>query len=372
MMGERYVPETEPGWADIAAAQAGFDPAGLDAVQAFALANESPMDRDIAKALDGGHFSEAGPDGAIIGPTRPRGDPSGLIVRHGRIAAAWGPTGAPDMTFSVTKSYLAICAGLAVDDGLIPDIDAPAHDLVPDLFEASQNRSVTWRHLLQQTSEWEGSLWDKADRIDRNRQLNTPPGAPSLKGTHRDLQPPGAFWEYNDIRVNVLSYALMRVFRRPLPEVLAERIMRPIGASEDWSWHGYENSWIDLEGRRMQSVSGGAHWGGGLMISARDHARVGLLMARGGQWGSRRLLSDDWIAACTTPCALNPQYGFLWWLNSDRGYSPSAPESSFFALGVGRNVIWIDPPRDLVVVVRWLANDALDGFVAAVMAALRE
>ena len=167
------------------------------------------MNRDIAQALAGGHFSEPLPDGEIIGPLRPRGDPSGVILRGGQVAALWGPVNAADQTFSVTKSFLSICAGLAWADGLIPDLDAPARDLVPDLFDAAQNRTITWRHLLTNTSEWEGELWGKADRIDRNRALGTAPGAPSLKGTHRDLQPPGAFWEYNDIRVNVLSYALM-------------------------------------------------------------------------------------------------------------------------------------------------------------------
>ena len=355
----------------VAPAEAGVDAAKLEEAIAFARANESTMDRDIGRALATGHFAEPLPDGEIIGPVAMRGDPNGLILLGGREVARWGPVDAPDMTFSVTKSYLSICAGLAVDDGLIGDIDAPARELVPDLFEAEQNRAITWRQLLQQTSEWEGTLWGKADRIDRHRELGTLPGAPSKKGTHRDLAAPGGFWEYNDIRVNVLSYALMRVFRRPLPEVLAERIMDPIGASRDWTWHGYSNSWEEIDGRRIQSVSGGAHWGGGLMIPSTDHARVGLLMARGGRWEGRQLLSDAWVRACLEPCALNPAYGFMWWLNGGGVQVPSAPESSFFAIGVGRNMIWVDPVLDLVAVVRWIDNAATDGFCARVMAAIR-
>ena len=74
------------------------------------------------------------------------------------------------------------------------------------------------------------------------------------------------------MRVNRLSLALMLAFGRPLPEVLKERIMDPIGASKTWEWHGYDNSWLDINGKRVQSVSGGAHWGGGLWISSLDHA----------------------------------------------------------------------------------------------------
>lgn len=337
----------------------------------FAQQHESTMDRDIGAALADGHFSEPLPDGEIIGPVAPRGNPSGMIWHRGGLVTEWGPVDAPDMTFSVTKSYLSLVAGIAFDDGLIA-LDSPARDAVPELFDAPRNRDITWRHLLEQTSEWEGTLWGKADRIDRHRLLGTAPGAASLKGTHRDLAAPGAFWEYNDIRVNVLALALMQVLRRPLPEVLAERIMDPIGASGGWSWHGYETSWVEIDGRRMQSVSGGAHWGGGLFIPTRDHAKVGRLMLNRGRWEGRQILSEDWIDACLSPCALNPSYGLLWWLNTGRAHCGTAPESSYFALGVGRNMIWVDPTLDLVAVVRWIERDQFDGFVAAVMAGLEE
>lgn len=367
-----YVPPQAGPWRQIAPEQAGFSPDGVQAAIDFAIAHESSMNRDIGQALEGGHFSEPLPEGAIIGPTRPRGDPAGMILRHGQVVADWGPIDAADMTFSVTKSYLAICAGLAFDDGLIGDLDDPVAASVGDAaFAGPHNGAITWRHLLQQTSEWEGTLWGKADLIDRHRQLGLAPNTPSLKGTHRDLAAPGGFWEYNDVRVNVLAYALMLAFRRPLPEVLRERVMQPIGASDRWEWHGYETSWVDIDGRRMQSVSGGAHWGGGLFIPSTDHARIGLLMTRGGLWGQTRVLSERWIDECLKPCALNPSYGLLWWLNKDRSHCKTAPETSSFALGVGRNIIWIDPALDLVAVLRWLDRDALDGFVDAVMTAMK-
>jgi len=248
----QYVPPQGDDWAAIAAQDAGFGAQGVQSIIDFAIANESQMDRDIGRALATGHFSEPMPDGEILGPTRPRGDPSGLVLKGGRMVAEWGPTQSPDMTFSVAKSFLAICAGLAVDDGLIPDIDRPVRELVDDgNFDSEQNSGITWRHLLQQSSEWEGTLFGKADRIDRHRRLDLPPNTPSLKGTHRDLQKPGTFWEYNDVRVNALGLALMRVFQRPLPDVLRERVMEPIGASDDWEWHGYSTSYVEIDGKRM-------------------------------------------------------------------------------------------------------------------------
>jgi CubicO group peptidase (beta-lactamase class C family) len=179
------------------------------------------------------------------------------------------------------------------------------------------------------------------------------------------------FWEYNDVRVNRLSLALLRLWQRPLPEVFRELVMESIGASPDWEWHGYRNSYVEVDRRRVQSVSGGSHWGGGVLIHARDQARIGLLMLHGGEWGGRRVLSREWIARIREPCALNPQYGYLWWLNTDRKWLPSAPMDSYFASGAGGNLTWIDPEHDIVAILRWIDPAARDGFIRLVMTAIR-
>jgi CubicO group peptidase (beta-lactamase class C family) len=315
-------------------------------------------------------MQEEPPANEVLGPVRPRGGSSGLILRGGRIAAEWGDTAHPDMTFSIAKSYLAILAGVAVERGLIRSVDDRVGDYVASgEFASEQNRTITWRHLLQQTSEWEGTLFGKLDLYDRNRHVG--PGTPERKkGTHRDLEAPGAYWEYNDVRVNLLSYALLCVFRRSLPEVLREAIMVPIGASPDWEWRGYRTSVVEIDGRSIESVSGGAHWGGGLFISSRDHARFGYLVQRGGRWGDAQLVSKAWLDALRAPCPIKPIYGFMWWLNTARQMYPSAPETSFFALGMGTNLIWVDPALDLTVVVRWIAKDRVDAFIGQVMASM--
>jgi CubicO group peptidase (beta-lactamase class C family) len=367
-----YLPPPSPAlWSAGTAAALGFDPDGLAAAAAHAAAHETPWDRDLAAVVTS-HFGEAPPWNETLGPVRPRGAPNGLILRAGRIAAEWGDTGRIDLTFSVAKSYLSILAGLAWDRGLIGDLDEPVRCRVDDGgFDPPHNDAITWRHLLQQTSEWEGTLWDKPDLIDRHRRAGNRGGA-AKKGTHRDLQAPGSFWEYNDVRVNRLSLALLRVWRRPLPEVFAELVMAPIGASRDWEWTGYRNSHVEIDGRRMQSVAGGSHWGGGLFIHARDQARVGLLMLLRGRWGDTRILSEAWIEATRAPCPINPNYGLLWWLNTGRALYPSAPETSYYALGAGGNLTWIDAEADLVAVLRWTDPAATDPFMKIVMAARRD
>jgi CubicO group peptidase (beta-lactamase class C family) len=144
--------------------------------------------------------------------------------------------------------------------------------------------------------------------------------------------------------------------------------MDPIGASTTWRWHGYENSWVTVDGLRMQSVSGGGHFGGGLFINTLDHARFGLLFLRNGQWNGRQIFPAEWISRLRQPAEAKSDYGYMWWLNTDRKRVNTAPESVFFAAGFGGNFIYVDQENDLLIVLRWIPD--LAAVVDAVLAAL--
>jgi hypothetical protein len=361
---EAYFPGTGDDWGRRLPAEVGMDSAALAAGVRFALENESPFGHDLRKYLEE-RLLTSGPHGEIVGPMKERGDPNGLILRGGYIVAEWGDTERVDMTFSITKSYLSTTGGLAWDAGLIRDLDDPVTDYLRpgegrELFESTQNASITWHHLLTQTSEWEGTLCEKPDVADRRR------------GQDRELQEPGTFWEYNDVRVNLAAYSLLRVHGRGLPEVLRYLVMDPIGASDSWQWNGYRTSWISVGGGRVQSVSGGGHWGGGMWINSRDQARFGYLFLRRGRWGDEQILSAEWVELATTPSEVQPQYGYMWWLNTDHIMWEGLPESSFAALGAGTNAIWIDPEDDLVVVVRWIDREKLGELLRLVKAAVEK
>jgi CubicO group peptidase (beta-lactamase class C family) len=176
--------------------------------------------------------------------------------------------------------------------------------------------------------------------------------------------------------VNVLALAATSVFRRPLPEVLKERIMDPIGASSTWRWNGYDNAWITIDGRKVQSVSGGGHWGGGMFISARDQARFGLFTLRDGNWGGEQLLPAEWLDHARTPGPANPGYGFMnFFLNlpdadGNKMY-PSAPNSAWAHLGNGTNMVYCDPENDLVVVARWISGRDIDPLLKLIIDSIR-
>ena len=325
----------------------------------------------LARDLELNHYLSFGrePYGEAVGPFKTRGDMRGIVVRHGYIVAEWGEPKRADMTFSVTKSFLSTTVGLALDRGLIRDVNDRVQPYMPNShFDSGHNAKITWNHLLRQTSDWEGTLWGKPDWADR------PPSDPiTQEYVNRARNEPGASYKYNDTRVNVLALAALEVWRRPLPQVLKEYVMDPIGASNTWRWHGYENSWVTIDGLKVQSVSGGGHFGGGMFITARDQARFGYFTLRRGKWKGKQLLSDGWFTMATTPTKVQPGYGFMnYFLNTDRKSMPSAPESAYSHRGAGTNLIYVDAENDLVVVARWIDGDAIDGFVGRVLAALKK
>lgn len=358
LAGEYVPPRHE--WARQAPVEAGFDAAKLADAVAYAQANAEVEPSDLRQVLMES-FGAREPGYRILGPVQPRAGASGVIVRGGRIVAEWGDLERADMTFSAVKSYLSTVAGLAVADGRIASLDDKVARYVPgERFDGDHNGAITWRHLLHQTSDWSGTLWEVADWADR------PEGDDPA---NRPLRAPGTHYKYNDVRINLLAWALMEVVREPLPQLLRRRIMDPIGASSTWRWHGYDNSWVELDGLRMQSVSGGGHFGGGMVVSTLDHARFGLLMQRDGVWGDTRLVASEWIAEATTPSPVKPDYGYLWWLNTGREAIPAAPESAFWAAGFGGNYVYIDREHDLVIVLRWTPD--LAGVVTRTLAALQ-
>jgi CubicO group peptidase (beta-lactamase class C family) len=341
-----------------------------EAIQ-FAVDHESLWDRN-ADGVFGVHQQDPPPWNRLLGPVHSRGPVSGTIVAGGKTLASWGEPKRADLTFSVAKTYLGLLAGIAHDRGLLPDVDEPVGARVRGIgFDEGRNARVTWTHLLQQTSEWEGECWGVPDQVDRYRAVTfgTPPGG--KKGDPRPLQEPGTYWEYNDVRINQLSLALLHLFQRPLPEVFREAVMRPIGASEDWDWVGYDNAWVTIAGRRVQSVPGGSHWGGGVSIGSEDQALIGQLMLDEGRAKGQRVISAEWMRRMRTPCKLAPYYGYVTWLNHARKVFPSVSAASYFAMGAGSSFTWIDPELQLVVVVRWLNSAHADAFFGQVSRAVQ-
>jgi CubicO group peptidase (beta-lactamase class C family) len=367
-----YLPPPGDAWETRAPAREGFDAAKLKAAVDFAVAHETKLfpaldgtidPRDLRVTIP---LQFAGPFSDPIGPLKPHAPLNGIVIRHGYIVAEWGDTRAVDMAHSATKTFLSATAGVAFDHHMIRDVNDRVIDYVHPSsdFELAHNQPITWDEMLRQTSGWVGTMWGKPWWADR-------PGKDPWDELAAGPPPVGKEWKYSDVRVNALALALTCLWKRSLPDVLKQYVMDPIGASDTWHWEHYDNAFVTIDGARIAVPPGGGHWGGGMFISARDLARMGLLGLNNGKWGEKRILSDAWIKLSRTPTGPNPGYGYMnWFLNTDRKLAPAAREDSVMFIGNGDNIVFIDYAHDVVAVVRWIDDGEKAEFVRMLEEAL--
>lgn len=345
-------------WEKRPAASLGMDQAALDAAVEYARTHETKREMDFS--------DQERIFGTLLGSVpNIRAHTNGVVIYKGYVVAEFGDPTWADPTYSVAKSMLSTVAGVAVRDGKLTNLDEPVGKTVKDGgYDSPRNQLVTWKHHLQQESEWEGTMFGKKDDFIGKEAF----GEGEMKP--REQKRPGTHYEYNDVRINRFSLSLLRTFSEPVPDVFRREIMDPIGASNTWRWIPYHNSLVELNGRKVASVSGGTRWGGGVWINAYDMARFGYLWLRGGKWGDKQLVPPAYVKAATTPSEHGPDYGYLWWLNTKGKNYPGLPPSAFGAKGAGSNTIVVMPEQDLVVVWRWHAGNEAE-FSKRVMAAIK-
>ena len=278
-----------------------------------------------------------------------------VVVRDGKLAAEWyfrgtGPNTTQDV-FSVTKSFASTLVGIAQDEGRLRIADE-ASRWIPQ-WQGTRSAAVTVRDLLSMDSGREWSFL--TDYV----QLLLAPDRTAFAIGLAQAVPPGRRWVYNNAAVQTLERVLQKATGGDVATLAERRLFVPLG---------------------MRHTSLGTDRAGnpqlfeGLRSSCRDLARFGLLMLDRGRWGSKQIVSRSWVAQATgrSSTPLNAAYGFLWWLNrkgvlasplagtsaSGAGNAaaktgrlvPGAPADMFWALGLGNQLIQVDPGTRTVVV----------------------
>ncbi|MGH7145809.1 MAG: serine hydrolase domain-containing protein [Planctomycetota bacterium] len=176
-------------------------------------------------------------------------------------------------TFSVAKGFACACIGLLNDDGKL-SVDDPACKYLPE-WAGDARRAITIRHLLTMTSGL------KLDYHGFYAEPDSTAAALRWPLEH----PPGTVCCYEQATAAALSPIVKRITGMQPLDFLRARILDPIGAHEiDWEAtpHGDSLTWRSI------------------LASARDLARFGWFLHRGGIWDGRQLLSADWIRRMTT------------------------------------------------------------------------
>lgn len=334
---------------------------------AVALAALLPLAAGAAQAA-GGEGPGAGPwtheapeahglDGAKLEAAAQRIGPIGgrqglVIAKDGVIVFEryWaGPYFRADpaqrnVSFSSGKSWGSAMVGVAVAKGLLRVDDPVAKYHAPE--RSGLHPDTTIRHLLTMSSG--GTLVAKpsskrprklADAdpgpragIDYVRLSEPEPGRPPGYGA---TIAPGTMFHYDGVPADHLADVVAAASGQTSHAFATEQLLAPLGVENT----AYQPEGIDPRGN--------IRIGGSMELSVRDMARLGQLWLNGGRWGGRQLVDADYVRASVTPSARNPDYGFLWWLNTS-GRLP-APCDMFNASGAFGQYVFVVPEQKLVV-----------------------
>nr|BFD40124.1 serine hydrolase [Pseudomonas sp. FFPRI_1] len=273
-----------------------------------------------------------------------------LVIRDGRLvyeryAGATGPQ-TPHLIWSASKSMLAMLLGVAYGEGRF-QLQDPAAKYYPAL---QQHPAITLEHLLHWAS---GLDWQEDYEY---APLNSSVVAMLYTRGHRDMaaftaqcaasSPPGQDFRYSSGDSNLLAASLRgMVGAEKYPDYPWQALFDPLGITQA-VWER------DAAGTFVASSY--------LYLTARDLARVGLLMQREGRWRDRQLLPKAWVEFSRTPFAgyrANQDVavaGGHWWLNRSVDGAPrpwpDAPEDSYAALGHWGQALYVLPSERLVIV----------------------
>ena len=239
---------------------------------------------------------------------------------------------------------------LLVEDGRM-ELDAPVSKYLPEFSGGAKDR-VLVRHLLTHTSglpSW-ASAWGSPDEA-RRRVVGTP-----LE------RRPGTRVEYSDVGFVALWAAAERAADRPLPELLEERVFRPLGMAsttfhpepgcEECAPTGRRSGGEEIRGRVHDPIAakvGGDRAGNaGLFSTARDLARFAAMLANGGELDGVRVLQEETVREFTTRQVGAGTRALGWDTRNERGVGAAGlgmSPGAFGHTGFTGTSLWVDPER---------------------------
>ncbi|QIS23865.1 serine hydrolase [Nocardia terpenica] len=261
-----------------------------------------------------------------------------LVLRDGALAHEWYRDGFGASTrlssWSTAKSVVSLLIGQAIDAGKLREDDRVV-EVLPHLATGGDYDTITVRDLLDMSSGVDvPENYDAYDPLTGTAGMFLTRDLPGFVRDHRDLQyRPGSQATYRSVDTELLGLILAEVEGKPLSELLARNLWGPIGAQDDATWN------LDREGGTEKAFCC-------LNATARDYAKIGLLVLHQGQAGDRQVVPARWITRIATPARQAVDgwgYSAQWW-------HPSADGRDFSALGVYGQYIYVDPDTETVIV----------------------
>jgi CubicO group peptidase (beta-lactamase class C family) len=249
------------------------------------------------------------------------------------------------ISWSVAKSFVSALVGIAMEEGLIESIDTPITRYV-DSLKGSAYDGVSIKNVLQMSS---GARWneDYSDATSDVHRLGAVMAGDTSLATFvasivRETEP-GSVCQYNSADTQALGLLLVEATGRSIAGYMQEKICEPLGMESPGYWL------VDTAGMEMVL--------GGLILTARDFAKIGELYRNKGRWNGAQIVPEDWVESSVKPDSPHLQvgsvivgghvlplgYGYQWWV-------PEGNCGEFSAIGVYNQFVYVDPSRDVVIV----------------------
>ncbi|PIE91278.1 MAG: hypothetical protein CR997_01870 [Acidobacteria bacterium] len=244
-------------------------------------------------------------------------------------------------SFSVAKSITSAAMGIAIDKKFISSVHQKAHDFFPEWNdEVGRKKRMTIQHILTMTSglQWNEEEYSTDTENDDVRKMVNSRNYLEYILSKDSIHEPGTVWNYSSGDSMLLSGIIQRATDIKLCEFAEKHLFKPVGM--DLVLWDYDSA-------------GNTVGGWGIHTTARNFARFGYLYLKRGKWGDNQIIPENWVEESTSPSLTNIYYyGYQWWLPNawyDVG-NFTIPESTFIAIGIYRQYIYVVPEHNLVVV----------------------
>jgi len=244
--------------------------------------------------------------------------------------------------FSMTKSVVSALVGAAIDDGAIASVEDHITRYIPELTSPTYT-GVTIKHVLQMSSgvKFNEDYSDPESDINKMGFMVQDMTYLAYMNTLERRDEPGTFNRYASINTHILGVLVAAATGKKLSAYLQEKLWEPMGMEYSAQWM------VDAQGNELPM--------GGLALSLRDWARIGLLYANAGRWQGKQILNESWVRESVVPDAPHLQPGDNLHSDSDFGYQyqwwiPPSADGDFLARGIWGQSIYIDPKRNVVIV----------------------
>jgi len=243
---------------------------------------------------------------------------------------------------SISKSVTALLVGISLGEGRFPALDSPVIDSFPEYAELRtlEKARITFRHLLTMAH---GLKWDEnvpwMSRNNNERQMFEAADPYRYILEQPMAAQPGTVFNYSGGASSLLGRVLAKVTGEKVDDYARNKLFGPLAIAD------FE--WLPFAGSAEIAAFGG------LRLRPRDLAKIGQLMASGGQWNGRQVVPANWIAESVKP-RLNTDgsllyYGYQWWLG--RSLLRGRDLTWIGGVGLGGQRLYVVPELDLVVAV---------------------